>query len=284
MAQPVTAAVEVPVPVRARSLVDALFGRRVVQVLFLVGLAVLWEGVYRLRLVNPVLFPSFLDVLRSFWENLPELVWRTGVTFQYIFYGMAIAVVLSFVLSLAALRSPTFATVTEMLLAVMHPMPSVALLPLLIIWFGLGPFSLILVILNSALWPMLLNCYTGMRTVHRTYMEVGRNIGLRGVRLIWSVMLPSALSYLITGFAISVARSWRAAIAVEMVFGGSTTSGGIGWYIYYAHYFIEMQQVVAGIILVVIMGVLVERVLLENLERYTVVRWGMLRRAEALAG
>jgi NitT/TauT family transport system permease protein len=69
-----------------------------------------------------------------------------------------------------------------------------------------------------------------------------------------------------------------------MVFGASTTSGGIGWFISNAHYFLEMQQVVAGIILIVIMGVLVERVLLETLEKYTVVRWGMLRKTEALAG
>jgi NitT/TauT family transport system permease protein len=263
---------------------DALRGRRTVQVLFMLGLAILWEVVSRLGVANPTLFPSFLDVLESFWRNLDELVFRTGVTFLYIMYGMVIAAVLSFLLTLAALRSAAVAAVVEMLIAVLHPLPSVALLPLLIIWFGLGPFSLILVILNSALWPMLLNCYTGMRTVHRTYMEVGQNIGLRGIRLLGAVMVPSALSYLITGFNISMARSWRAAIAVEMVFGASTTSGGIGWFIYNAHYFLEMQKVVAGIILIVIMGVLVERALLETLEKHTVVRWGMLRKAEALAG
>lgn len=279
-----TATVAPPTRSAAGLVADALRGRRTVQVLFVLGLAMLWEVVSRLGVANPALFPSFLDVLESFWLNLDELVFRTGVTFLYIIYGMVIAAVLSFLLTLAALRSAAVAAVVEMLIAVLHPLPSVALLPLLIIWFGLGPFSLILVILNSALWPMLLNCYTGMRTVHRTYMEVGQNIGLRGIRLLGAVMVPSALSYLITGFNISMARSWRAAIAVEMVFGASTTSGGIGWFIYNAHYFLEMPQVIAGIILIVIMGVLVERVLLETLEKYTVVRWGMLRKAEALAG
>lgn len=279
-----TATVAAPPRSPTHPVTGALFGRRTVQVLFLVGLAALWEGVSRLGLANAALFPSFLDVLVSFWTNLGELVWRTAITFSYIVYGMVIAAILSFLLTLAALRSAAVAALMEMLIAVLHPLPSVALLPLLIIWFGLGPFSLILVILNSALWPLLLNCYAGMRTVHRTYMEVGQNIGLRGIRLLGAVMVPSALSYLITGLNISMARSWRAAIAVEMVFGASTTSGGIGWFIYNAHYFLEMQQVVAGIILVVIMGVIVERVLLETLEKYTVVRWGMLRKSEALAG
>lgn len=279
-----TATVAAPPRSATQLVTGALFGRRTVQVLFLVGLAALWEGVSRLGVANPALFPSFLDVLESFWRNLGELVWRTGLTFFYIVVGMVIAAILSFLLTLAALRSAAVAALMEMLIAVLHPLPSVALLPLLIIWFGLGPFSLVLVILNSALWPLLLNCYAGMRTVHRTYMEVGQNIGLRGIRLLGAVMVPSALSYLITGLNISMARSWRAAIAVEMVFGASTTSGGIGWFIYNAHYFLEMQQVIAGIILIVIMGVIVERVLLESLEKYTVVRWGMLRKSEALAG
>lgn len=279
-----TATAVAPTRSAAHHVADALLGRRAVQVLFLVALAALWEGVARLGIVNPALFPSFVDVLEGFWAHLGELVWRTGLTFSYIIYGMVIAAILSFLLTLAALRSAAVAALMEMLIAVLHPLPSVALLPLLIIWFGLGPFALILVIVNSALWPMLLNCYTGMRTVHRTYLEVGQNIGLRGIRLLAAVMVPSALTYLITGLNISMARSWRAAIAVEIVFGASTTSGGIGWYIYNSYYFLEMQQVVAGIILIAIMGVIVERVLLESLEKYTVVRWGMLRKAEALAG
>jgi NitT/TauT family transport system permease protein len=180
------------------------------------------------------------------------------------------------------MRSRYVASVMEMILAMMHPLPSVALLPLLIIWFGLGSFSLLIVVLNSALWPIFLNAYTGFRTVHQTYVEVGRNIGLRGLKLFWHVVLPSALPYLITGFEISWARSWRAAIAVELVFGAATTSGGIGWTIYMSYFDMETPLMIAAIFTVAIVGVLAEKLGMENLEKKTVLRWGMIQRTETM--
>ncbi len=164
----------------------------------------------------------------------------------------------------------------------MHPVPSVALLPLLIIWFGIGPLSLVIVIINSALWPLFLNCYTGFRTVHQTYLEVGRNIGLKGVHLVTAVMIPAALPYLLTGFEISWARSWRAAIAVELVFGAATTSGGIGWTIYMSYFDIEMPMMVAAILTIAVVGVLMERCIMDTIEKYTVVKWGMVQHTETM--
>jgi NitT/TauT family transport system permease protein len=180
------------------------------------------------------------------------------------------------------MKSQIVASIMEMILAMMHPLPSVALLPLLIIWFGLGPLSLLIVVLNSALWPIFLNAYTGFRTVHQTYIEVGRNIGLKGLKLFWHVILPSALPYLITGFEISWARSWRAAIAVELVFGAATTSGGIGWTIYMSYFDMEAPLMVAAIFTIALVGVLAEKLGMETLEKKTILRWGMIQKTETM--
>ena len=259
-----------------------LTGKTTTQLGGLLAIFIIWEILFRARITSELLFPSIIDVIAQFWLSAGELFMRVGVTFSYIGYAMAIALFLSFFLTYFSMKSEAVASVMEMILAMMHPLPSVALLPLLIIWFGLGSLSLLLVVLNSALWPIFLNAYTGFRTVHQTYIEVGRNIGLKGLKLFWHVVLPSALPYLITGFEISWARSWRAAIAVELVFGAATTSGGIGWTIYMSYFDIETALMIAAIFTIAIVGVLAEKLGMENLEKRTILKWGMIQRTETM--
>jgi NitT/TauT family transport system permease protein len=259
-----------------------LTGKTATQLGGLLLIIIVWEIVFRARIVSELLFPSPLDVLAQFWHSAGDLSMRVGVTMSFIVYAMAIALFLSFLLTFLSMKSQIVASIMEMILAMMHPLPSVALLPLLIIWFGLGPLSLLIVVLNSALWPIFLNAYTGFRTVHQTYIEVGRNIGLKGLKLFWHVILPSALPYLITGFEISWARSWRAAIAVELVFGAATTSGGIGWTIYMSYFDMEAPLMVAAIFTIALVGVLAEKLGMETLEKKTILRWGMIQKTETM--
>jgi NitT/TauT family transport system permease protein len=259
-----------------------LVGKTATQLGGLLAIFIIWELLFRAEITSELLFPSMFDVLSQFWLSAGELFMRVGVTFSYIGYAMGISLFLSFFLTYLSMKSDAVASVMEMILAMMHPLPSVALLPLLIIWFGLGSLSLLIVVLNSALWPIFLNAYTGFRTVHQTYIEVGRNIGLRGLKLFWHVVLPSALPYLITGFEISWARSWRAAIAVELVFGAATTSGGIGWTIYMSYFDMETPLMIASIFTIAVVGVLAEKLGMENLEKKTVLKWGMIQRTETM--
>jgi NitT/TauT family transport system permease protein len=259
-----------------------LTGKTTTQLGGLLLILIVWEIIFRARIVSELLFPSPLDVLAQFWHSAGDLSMRVGVTLSFIVYAMAIALFLSFLLTFLSMKSQIVASIMEMILAMMHPLPSVALLPLLIIWFGLGPLSLLIVVLNSALWPIFLNAYTGFRTVHQTYIEVGRNIGLKGLKLFWHVILPSALPYLITGFEISWARSWRAAIAVELVFGAATTSGGIGWTIYMSYFDMEAPLMVAAIFTIAMVGVLAEKLGMETLENKTILRWGMIQKTETM--
>jgi NitT/TauT family transport system permease protein len=259
-----------------------LTGKTGTQLGALLAIFIVWEILFRAEITSELLFPSIIDVIAQFWLSAGELFMRVGVTFSYIGYAMAISLFLSFFLTYLSMKFEGVASVMEMILAMMHPLPSVALLPLLIIWFGLGPLSLLIVVLNSALWPIFLNAYTGFRTVHQTYIEVGRNIGLKGLKLFWHVVLPSALPYLITGFEISWARSWRAAIAVELVFGAATTAGGIGWTIYMSYFDIETPLMIAAILTIAIVGVVAEKLGMENLEKKTILRWGMIQKTETM--
>jgi len=275
-------AVAIPQKMDLGRLREWFTGKTATQLGGLFCLIVIWELLFRAQIVSELLFPSFIDVISQLWLRSGELAMRVGVTFSYIGYAMAISLALSFILTFLSMRSEAVASVMEMILATMHPLPAVALLPLLIIWFGLGSLSLLIVVLNSALWPIFLNAYTGFRTVHQTYIEVGRNIGLRGLKLFWHVILPSALPYLITGIEISWARSWRAAIAVELVFGAATTSGGIGWTIYMSYFDMETPLLIAAIFTIAAVGVLAEKLVMETIEKRTVLRWGMIQLTETM--
>lgn len=259
-----------------------LGGKTATQLAGLAAIFIIWEILFRARITSELLFPSIFDVIAQFWLRTGELFMRVGVTFSYIGYALVIALILSFFLTFFSMKSQIVASIMELLLAMLHPLPSVALLPLLIIWFGLGPLSLLIVVLNSALWPLFLNAYTGFKTVHQTYIEVGQNIGFKGIRLFWHVVLPSALPFLITGFEISWARSWRAAIAVELVFGAATTSGGIGWTIYMSYFDMETPLMMAAIFMIALVGVLTEKLFMETLEKKTVLRWGMIQKTETM--
>lgn len=120
----------------------------------------------------------------------------------------------------------------RILSSILHPIPGIALLPLAILWFGIGEFSIIFVIIHSVLWPMLLNAYSGFKNIDKTQLDVAKNLGLNKTQIVLKVMIPSAFTELITGLKISWARAWRALISGEMVFGVSGASGGLGWFIY----------------------------------------------------
>ncbi len=215
---------------------------------------------------------AFVAYLRS--GDLPRMA---GITLEAIAVGLGIAIALALVVTSLALFFRRVAWVVELLTTVLHPMPSVAMLPLVVLWIGIGFPGVVALIVNSSLWPLLLNAYVGFRAVHRTYLEVGRNLGLGRVRLVGAVMIPAALPYLLAGLKTAWARSWQTVIAAEIVFGTVTGAEGLGWFIFEALQFVDVSRILAGIAVIVVIGLVMERVVFETLERRTVLRWGMSR-------
>jgi NitT/TauT family transport system permease protein len=156
-----------------------------------------------------------------------------------------------------------------------NPLPAIALLPLALLWFGLGKGSLIFVIIHSVLWPLALNTYSGFLSVSPTLRMAGRNYGLNGLRYVAQILIPAALPSILSGLKISWAFAWRTLIAAELVFGSSGGDGGLGWYIFQNRNELYTDRVFAGLIAVVVIGLLVEGLLFNTLERITVKRWGV---------
>ncbi|WP_196216723.1 ABC transporter permease [Paracoccus shanxieyensis] len=246
--------------------------------LILIALALLWEILARWQ-GNDLLLPSFSQTLRAFFQDIssgiiPE---RTINSLNVLLKGYAAGVVLAFVLTTLAVSTQIGRDLLSTLTSMLNPLPPIALLPLALLWFGLGPNSLIFVLVHSVLWPLALNMYTGFTGVPETLRMAGRNYGLRGLRYVLLILVPAALPSIIAGLKIGWAFAWRTLIAAELVFGASSGKGGLGWYIFQNRNELYTDRVFAGLIMVILLGLLVENVLFRQLEKRTVIRWGTSR-------
>jgi NitT/TauT family transport system permease protein len=196
--------------------------------------------------------------------------------------GMKQRVAIALVFVTAATLSRAGRDLLETLTGMFNPLPAIALLPLALLWFGLGTNSLIFVLVHSVLWPLSLNAYTGFVTVPPTLVRVGQNLGLGGFGLVTGILVPAAFPYLLTGLKIGWAFAWRTVIAAELVFGVAGERGGLGWYIYRNRYDLNTAEVFAGLLTIIAIGLLVESLVFRSIERRTVVRWGMHAQAGAM--
>jgi NitT/TauT family transport system permease protein len=162
-----------------------------------------------------------------------------------------------------------------MLTAMFNPLPSIALLPLALLWFGLGTGSLLFVLVHSVLWPLALNTYSGFQSVPATLRMTGCNYGLTGMRHVLLILVPAALPAILAGLRVGWAFAWRTLIAAELVFGASSGSGGLGWYIFQNRNELYTDRVFAGLAAVIVIGLLIEHLVFDTLERVTVRRWGV---------
>jgi NitT/TauT family transport system permease protein len=161
------------------------------------------------------------------------------------------------------------------LTAMFNPLPAIALLPVAMLWFGLGTGSLVFVLAHSVIWSFSLSFISGFDGVSQTLRMVGRNYGLSGISYIWKILIPAAFPSLLTGLRLGWAFAWRTLIAAELVFGVSAGSGGLGWYIYENKNQLEIASVFAGLSSVIVIGLVVEYLFFRLIEAKTVRRWGL---------
>ncbi len=244
--------------------------------LLLLMLATVWQ-VYSTLLNNPLLFPKFSDTLGAFYDNIMNgvLLQRGWFSIKVLLMGYAAGLLLAGTLTAFAITSRIGNDFLETLTSMFNPLPAIALLPLALIWFGLGNGSLVFVLIHSVLWPVALNTHSGFLSVSQTMRMVGRNYGLSGPRYVAKILIPAAFPSILTGMKIGWAFAWRTLIAAELVFGVSSGSGGLGWFIYENKNQLEIANVFAGLFSVIIIGLFVENFIFRNIELKTVRKWGM---------
>ena len=244
----------------------------------LLALIIIWE-LYARWLNNSLLFPTFTETLRVFWGDISNgvLIDRTLTSLRTLAIGYAIGLALAAALTTFAVATPVGTRILTTLTAMFNPLPAIALLPLALIWFGLGTPSLVFVIVHSVLWAVALNTLSGFRSVPETLRMSGRNIGLKGARYVGLILIPAAFPSILSGLKIGWAFAWRTLVAAELVFGVSSRSGGLGWYIFEARNDLDTATVFSGLFTVILIGLFIESVIFRAIEARTVNLCGMQR-------
>jgi NitT/TauT family transport system permease protein len=249
---------------------------RRIFILALLGAA--WQ-LYAVWSDNPLMFPTLSETLTTLWDSLVNgaLLQRCLTSLRILLVGYAIGIAAAAVLTMLAVTTRFGNDLLSTLTSMFNPLPAIALLPLALLWFGLGEGSLTFVLVHAVLWPMALNTHSGFMGVSDTLRMAGQNYGLKGLRYVMLILVPAALPSILTGLKIGWAFAWRTLIAAELVFGVSSGAGGIGWFIYENRNQLEIPSVFAGLLMVIIIGLLVESVVFRSIEIYTVRKWGMQR-------
>jgi len=242
----------------------------------LLALLVIWQ-VYAVRLDNQLLFPTLTDTLSALWRSIGDgtLLARIAASLKVLLIGYGVGVALASVLTIIAINTRLGTDLLETLTATFNPLPAIALLPLALIWFGLGIGSLVFVLVHSVLWAVALNTHSGFRSVSQTLRMVGQNYGLRGLRYVFRILVPAAFPTILTGLKIGWAFAWRTLIAAELVFGVSSGQGGLGWYIFENRNVLDIPAVFAGLLTVIVIGLVVENLIFRTIERHTIQKWGV---------
>jgi len=249
--------------------------RRALLPLLLVGGA--WEAFARLSGVNPALFPPVETVAVTFWHLLLSgVLWVNTVdTLGRLMFGWAIASVIGLVLGFAMARNRVIEDLFLPLISLLLPIPSLAWIPLFILWFGLSNTSVIVLVAFSAALPTILNTWTGMRSVNPVWLRAAQSMKVRGLLLFWKVVLPASLPFVMTGLRIGLAQAWRAVVAGEMI---AATQYGLGVLIFNAREFLRTDVMLSALLVIGPLGLILEKVLFQTIERRTIERWGMTGR------
>ena len=269
---------------RKLTLVERIVGMSSVRKLsIVVVLLIIWELYTRIGNVSEYMMPTFSATGVAFFtaladEGLLQMIWHSmKVLLTGYMIGIAIAALLTTLAVSTRFGSDLLSTLTAML----NPLPAIALLPMAMLWFGLGSEAIVFTLLHSVIWPVALNMHTGFLGVSDTQRMVGRNYGLRGIVYVLKILVPAALPSILTGLKIGWAYAWRTLIAAELVFGGSvidtegSSEGGLGWFVFSNQMDLRIPYVFAGLFTVILVGILMESFVFRSLEKRTVIKWGM---------
>ncbi|HEU5322403.1 MAG TPA: ABC transporter permease [Methylomirabilota bacterium] len=254
-------------------------GRGLLGTLLSAGSAALaWEAFARSGLFAPALTPSVLLVTAAVARMVADgtLFGHMLYTFARIGAGMALAAAVGIPVGVWMGRQPRVERFVLPLVSVLSPIPSLAWVPLFIMWLGLGNAAAVALVTYAATFPLVLNTWTGVRTVNPLWIRAAEAMGADSRRLFRRVVLPAALPAVVSGLRQAFARSWIAVVGGEMI---AATSWGLGWVIFDSKEFLNTDVMLGTLVVIGLVGLAVERWGFQVLEARTVGRWGMLRAA-----
>ena len=241
----------------------------------IVAAAALYEAVARTGYFPPALMPPLPQVWNALAGSIADgtMLWHAASTLYRVMVGLGIAIAVGLPLGILMGRFKPIENFFMPLVSALMPIPSLAWVPVFILWFGLGNTVAILIVLYAALFPMLLNTWSGVRAVNPLWLRAAGAMGANERALFWKVIVPGASPFIITGLRQAFLRAWIAVIGAEFL---AASDFGLGWVIFDAKEFLNADLMLASLIVIGGIGFAFERLVFGSIEKATVQRWGMV--------
>jgi len=242
---------------------------------FFAGLLIFWEVLVRLKIWSPVLVPSPLTVGEYLWSAVRDgtLASAGWVTMKRLLLGYTFGILLGLPIGLLTARFKVWQDTLGLLALGLQTLPSVCWVPLALLWFGQTETAMFFVVVMGTLWSMIIATDNGVRSIPPIYARAARTMGSRGLHTWMKVMLPASLPYLVGGMKQGWAFAWRSLMAAEIYV--TILSGfGLGHLLHYGRELNAMEQVIGVMMVIVVIGLLADKIMFSPWERYLHRRWG----------
>jgi NitT/TauT family transport system permease protein len=239
---------------------------------------IVWEVFARSGFFSRALSPPLGSIANALWQTFADgsMPQHALVTLGRVLLGIALSCLIAIPLGMVMGRVRAMERFFLPLVSVLMPIPSLAWVPLFILWFGIGNITTILVVIYAATFPMVYSVWTGVRSINPLWLRAGAAMGANRRALFWKVVWPGALPFVITGLRLSFGRAWIAVVGGELL---ASPTWGLGKVIFDAKEFLNADVMLAALIVIGALGLTFERVVFQALETRTVGRWGMVAAA-----
>ena len=243
------------------------------KIAFYVILVIFWQAISMSEIWPSNIFPSPYEVAEDlgYMTSDGSLFFGIGITIMRLVVGLAIAIAGGIVLGVLMARVETINQTIGSLVLGLQSIPSIAWVPLAILWFGLTDAGIIFVTAIGAMFAVTINTYTGIKNIDPHYVEAARNMGAKGTQLITNVLIPAAFPYMISGFKQGWAFAWRGVIGAELLF----SFLGLGFLLNVGRQLNEVSQVIAIMLVIMFIGMAVDGFIFKKIENKVMSRWGL---------
>jgi NitT/TauT family transport system permease protein len=245
--------------------------------LFIAVFLGIWHLTFLLKIFPPISLPSPLMVAESFAELIQNmtLMIGIGITMYRLAIGFAISIIIGLVIGLVMVKFPGFGKTMGSFAIGLQTFPSVAWIPFAILFIGLNDFGILFVVILSSTFSIMTSIYSGFRNISPLYIRAAKNMGANGFSLFRYVMIPAATPSIIIGIKQAWSFAWHALIGAEILMAASI---GLGHILLVGREFQVMEQTIAAMITIFIIGWVFDRVIFSKLEDKVRDKWGLSQR------
>ena len=238
-----------------------------------------YEALARSGYFAPALMPKLSAIAQTLIAMLADgsMIEHAAFTLYRVMFGFLLAVVVGLPLGILMARFRAVEGFFLPLVSALMPIPSFALVPLFMLWFGIGNTTTVLIVFYAATFPMMFNTWSGVRSVNPLWLRAAGAMGADENSLFWKVIIPGASPFIITGLRQAFLRAWIAVVGAEMI---AASDWGLGWVIFDAKEFLNTDVMLAALVVIGCIGFVFEKLVFGSLEKATVQRWGMSRVAK----